>query len=165
LWAVLEPSGRIGVMGDLTNLDGPEWTATEREVTRLRIDGLSCRKIAAELGMTFQNVALHLAKPHVRAVLNSVAGDTIGMAKERLLQRVPDLIDTELSIALGEADATPQQVRALQNALDRAGLAATKKTEVSGTLTTQTPDMAAIEAERARLAEERAALLAELGRE
>ena len=39
------------------------------------------------------------------------------------------------------------------------------KTEHSGTLTTQTPDMAAIEAERARLAEERAALLAELGRE
>ena len=39
------------------------------------------------------------------------------------------------------------------------------ETEITGTLTTQTPDMAAIEAERARLAEERAALLAELGRE
>jgi len=38
------------------------------------------------------------------------------------------------------------------------------KVEHSGTLTTQTPDIAAIEAERARLAEERAALLAELGR-
>lgn len=44
------------------------------------------------------------------------------------------------------------------------GFEPAKKVDVSGTLTTQTPDMAAIEAERARLAEERAALLAELGR-
>jgi len=131
---------------DLTSLDGPEWTATERHIAQLRIDGLSCRKIAAELGMTFQNVALHLAKPHVRAALNAVAGDTLEMAKERLLQRVPDLIDTELDIALGVSEATPQQVKALQNALDRAGLAATKKTEVSGTLTTKAADVAEAEA-------------------
>lgn len=135
----------------LTSLDGPEWTATEREVARLRIDGLSYRKIAAQLGMTFQNVAFHLAKPHVRAALNAVAGDTLEMARERLLQRVPDLIDTELSIALGEADATPQQVRALQNALDRAGMAATKKTEVSGGMKI-TDESARAELETARAA-------------
>ena len=42
------------------------------------------------------------------------------------------------------------------------GFEPAKKVDVSGTLTTQTPDMAAIEAERAALAAEKAALLAQL---
>lgn len=120
-------------------------------------------RIAEEVGCTYQNVQYHLAKPAIREELKRRTEGALEAAQERYRQALPALVDKEIAIALGDEAAENPQVKALQNALERAGMSPTKKTEVSGTLTTQTPDAAALAAEVAALHERERELLAKIG--
>jgi len=141
-------------------------TVQEQTILDARLSGKSMRKIAEEMDVSHQAISDHLAKSRVQAEMRRRTEGALDAAKERYQQMLPVLVDTEIGVAIGKKKASPQQVKALQNALDRAGMVATKKTEVSGKLETTTPDIeaerAALAAERDALATERAALLAQL---
>ena len=87
------------------------------------------------------------------------------LARQRILAKTDIAVDVLHEIMLNPEAQDKDRLKAVEMSLKLAGMEPATKVDVSGTLTTQTPDMAAIEAERARLAEERAQLLAELGRE
>ena len=117
----------------------------------LRLNGRSMERIAEMVDCTYQNVQKHLAKPHVIAELKRRTEGALEAAQERYRQALPTLVDKEIAIALGDEAAESPQVKALQNALERAGMAPTKKTEVSGGLKI-TDESARAELETARAA-------------
>lgn len=145
---------------DLKTLEPVVFTEVEVRVMELRLKGKTQDAIGKELGCTFQNVSLHLNKPHIVAEMKRRTEGALEAAQERYRQALPMLVDMEIAIALGDEGAESPRVKALQGAIDRAGMAATKKTEVSGKLETTTPDVAAMQARLAEIDAERAELLA-----
>jgi len=84
------------------------------------------------------------------------------LARQRVLAKTDYAVDVLHEIMQNPDAQDKDRLRAVEMALKLAGMEPASKVEHSGTLTTQTPDMAAIEAERAALAAEKAALLAQL---
>ena len=136
---------------DLQSFAPAPFTEIEIQVMALRLKGRSMERIAEELGCTYQNVQYHLAKPAIREELKRRTEGALEAAQQRYLQALPALADAEIDIALGFVVADAPRVRGLQNALERAGMVPTKKTEVSGGLKV-TDESARAELETARAA-------------
>ena len=150
----------LGEAMALTDLPIPTLTVQEASILDARLSGKSMRKIAEDMGLSHATISEHLAKPHVQAESNRRTEGALEAAKKRYVDMLPVLVDQEIAIALGKEVADGPLVKALQNALDRAGMAATKKTEVSGKLETTTPDIAAMQARLAEIDAARTELLA-----
>lgn len=147
-------------------------TSDQIRAVQMTFDSVSAVKVAEAIGVHRTTIADWKAMPEFREALAMLETEQLDTAKRLARKGAAMGVRIQMQLASGKDEhgkTVKHETRlAAANQLTKyLPLAAPveTKTEVSGTLTTQTPDMAAIEAERARLAEERAALLAELGRE
>lgn len=84
------------------------------------------------------------------------------LARQRILAKTDYAVDVLHEIMQNPDAQDKDRLRAVEMALKLAGMEPAAKVDISGKLETTTPDIAALEAERAALAAEKAALLAQL---
>ena len=109
-------------------------TPRQSEILALRLGGASLRQIEAKIGVDHAAVARTLKLTKVKDKLDAELASRLSDASETLQARIDTCIDTLYQIAQGDIVGTPQQVRALQDLVDRAGLTATQKHEVTSPL-------------------------------
>jgi len=109
-------------------------TPRQSEILALRLGGASLRQIEARIGVDHATVARTLKLKKVKDKLDAELASRLSDASETLQARIDACIDTLYQIAQGDIVGTPQQVRALQDLVDRAGLTATQKHEVTSPL-------------------------------
>lgn len=110
----------------------------QRAITML-LDGHSVRKIGEELDVDVSAIYRWMALPHNAAQLREHAAAQASAAKLEMERRAAHCAARLSGIALGEIKAKPIELSALQDVLDRIGMAAPKKVEhtVEGNLTTR----------------------------
>jgi DNA-binding CsgD family transcriptional regulator len=119
---------------DTTSPHRDSLTPRQSEILALRLSGASLRQIEAKIGVDHATVARTLKLKKVKDKLDAELASRLSDASETLQARIDTCIDTLYQIAQGDIVGTSQQVRALQDLVDRAGLTVTQKHEVTSPL-------------------------------
>lgn len=103
------------------NLTQPD-VGRRADIIRRRLQGQSLRRIAADIGITFQSVAGHLASEEAREIMAGVRASVIPELVIDMQENAPRIIDELAEIAIGTKEAKNGQVAAATAYLKFAGL-------------------------------------------
>lgn len=96
--------------------------------------GRTLRSVGKELGVSHCAVLDWTRDPEMAQMLAEARAANLKNAERIYSASVVRLVRKEIDIALGRCEATPQQVRALHQALSRAGVGEPERLQISGSL-------------------------------
>lgn len=107
---------------------------SDARLVQLRVNGLSFRGIAEEVGLAVSTVFQRLNHPEIRPQWEGRIAEALDAAGKAYERHMSDLVEMEILVALGVTPADKAQVQALNNALARGGMPTTRRIHHTGTL-------------------------------